>query len=82
MIAVIFEVLPKDGHHDAYFARAADLRPHLDGIPGFISVERFESLMVPGKILSLSFWEDEAALQAWRACLVKRYCAITGERFD
>ena len=67
MIAVIFEVIPKEGHQDAYFAHAADLRPHLADIPGFVSVERFESLMTPGKILSLSFWEDENALAAWRA---------------
>ncbi|MEL6619091.1 MAG: antibiotic biosynthesis monooxygenase [Pseudomonadota bacterium] len=68
MIAVIFEVHPKDGHRAAYMERAAQLREHLDDIPGFISVERFESLMEPGKLLSLSFWEDEAALAHWR-CL-------------
>lgn len=66
MIAVIFEVWPKEGHRDAYLARAARLKDHLADIPGFISVERFESLMEPGKLLSLSFWEDEAALEHWR----------------
>ncbi len=66
MIAVIFEVLPKDGHRDLYLARAAALKDHLKDIPGFISVERFESLMEPGKLLSLSYWEDEDALAHWR----------------
>lgn len=66
MIAVIFEVWPKEGHRDAYMAIAADLKPLLQDIPGFISVERYESLMEPGKLLSLSFWEDETALEHWR----------------
>ncbi len=66
MIAVIFEVWPRDGHRAAYMERAAALKHHLADIPGFISVERFESLMEPGKLLSLSFWEDEAALEHWR----------------
>ncbi len=67
MIAVIFEVWPKEGHRDAYLARAADLKAHLKDVPGFISVERYESLMEPGKLLSLSFWDSEEALAAWRA---------------
>ena len=66
MIAVIFEVWPREGHRDPYLHRAASLKEHLNGIPGFISVERFESLTEPGKLLSLSFWEDEAALEDWR----------------
>ena len=55
MIAEIFEVWPKEGLRDPYLARAATLKEHLADIPGFISVERFESLMEPGKLLSLSF---------------------------
>jgi heme-degrading monooxygenase HmoA len=42
------------------------LRPLLDGIDGFISIERFESLSEKGKLLSLSFWRDEDAVTAWR----------------
>lgn len=64
MIAVIFEVEPAD--REAYLGIAADLRPLLDGIDGFISVERFQSLAEPGRILSLSFWRDEEAVRAWR----------------
>ena len=66
MIAVIFEVWPKADHKQAYLDTAAALRPILEKIDGFISVERFESLTEKGKILSLSFFRDEAALQAWR----------------
>ncbi|MCL6706220.1 antibiotic biosynthesis monooxygenase [Pseudomonas sp. R2.Fl] len=66
MIAVIFEVVPAEGKRDAYLGWARDLRPLLDGIDGFLSIERFESLSEPGKILSLSFWRDEAAVAAWR----------------
>lgn len=67
MIAVIFEVVPREGHSDAYLAIAAGLREQLQAIDGFVSVERFQSLTQPGKILSLSIWRDEAAVQRWRA---------------
>lgn len=66
MIAVIFEVLPREGLRADYLATAARLAPLLDGVDGFLSIERFESLSRPGKILSLSFWRDEAAVAAWR----------------
>ena len=78
MIAVIFEVWPKDGHRDAYLARAAELKVHLSDIPGFISLERYESLMEPGKLLSLSSWEDEAALEHWRNLPEHRVAQSTG----
>ncbi|MBZ9963838.1 antibiotic biosynthesis monooxygenase family protein [Mesorhizobium sp. BR1-1-2] len=66
MIAVIFEVEPAAGRRDAYLGIAAELRPLLEGIDGFISVERFQSLANPDRILSLSFWRDEEAVKAWR----------------
>ena len=66
MIAVIFEVEPAKGQRDTYLDIAARLRPELEAIDGFISVERFESLTNPGKILSLSFFRDEGAVAAWR----------------
>jgi heme-degrading monooxygenase HmoA len=66
MIAIIFEAEPQSGRRDAYLDAAARLRPLLAQIDGFISVERFESLTQPGKILSLSFWRDEAAVERWR----------------
>ena len=66
MIAVIFEVFPAPGQRDSYLDLAAKLRPLLEDIDGFISVERFESLTIPGKILSLSIFRDEEAVAAWR----------------
>ena len=66
MIAVIFEVWPAPGERAHYLDLAARLRSELDLIDGFLSIERFESLAEPGKLLSLSFWRDEAAVAAWR----------------
>jgi len=66
MLAVIFEFEPADGRRGDYLDLAAALRPQLDGIDGFISIERFESLTQPGKLLSLSFWRDEQAIMQWR----------------
>ena len=66
MIAVIFEVWPADGEKQHYLDLAAALRADLARIDGFISVERFESLTEPGKLLSLSFFRDEEAVRAWR----------------
>jgi heme-degrading monooxygenase HmoA len=67
MIAVIFEGWTDPAHGAEYLDLAAQLRPLLDDLPGFISVERFRSLADPEKLLSLSFWESEAAVAAWRA---------------
>ena len=66
MYAVIFEVEPVPGRRGDYLDLAATLKPELEKIDGFISVERFSSLTTPGKLLSLSFWRDEAALIRWR----------------
>jgi heme-degrading monooxygenase HmoA len=66
MYAVIFEVEPAPGRQQEYLDIAAALRPELEKIDGFISIERFSSLTNPGKILSLSFWRDEAAIRQWR----------------
>lgn len=78
MIAVIFEVLPRPDQQQAYLQTAASLRQHLEGIEGFISIERFQSLSEPGKLLSLSFWRDEDAVQAWRRLEVHRQAQRAG----
>jgi heme-degrading monooxygenase HmoA len=67
MIAVIFEVEPASDRRAAYLDLAGKLKPALEAIDGFVSIERFESLTNPGKILSPSIWRDEAAVAAWRA---------------
>ena len=66
MIAVIFEVEPKEEFKQEYLDIAAEMRPLAESIDGFISIERFSSLSDPSKILSLSFWRDEEALSDWR----------------
>lgn len=78
MIAVIFEVLPHPSGKQAYLDIAASLRPHLEEIDGFLSIERFESLSQPGKLLSLSYWRDEQAVQAWRNLEVHRQAQSDG----
>ncbi len=78
MIAVIFEALPHAQHRPTYLDTAASLRLHLEQIDGFISIERFESLSQPGKLLSLSFWRDETAVQRWRTLEVHRNAQSAG----
>jgi heme-degrading monooxygenase HmoA len=78
MIAVIFEVWPGAERRNEYFDLAAALRPELERIDGFISIERFESLTEPGKILSLSFWRDDDAVARWRGHSEHRDAQIAG----
>lgn len=66
MFAVIFEVWPRAEHRDGYFDWAARLKEELLRMDGFISIERFQSLSDSDKVLSVSFWRDEASLAAWR----------------
>ena len=66
MIAVIFEAMPRAEKMSAYLNTAAELRPLLERIDGFISIERFQSLSDPTRLLSLSFWRDEEAVRQWR----------------
>lgn len=81
MIAVIFEVIPKDEHRQVYFDIAASLRPLLEQIDGFISIERFRSLTDARKVLSLSFWRDEAAIQQWRNTEMHRMAQADGRGY-
>jgi heme-degrading monooxygenase HmoA len=78
MIAVIFEVVPFAERRDEYLEIAAALRPLLEEIEGFISVERFQSLTQPEKILSLSFWRDEDAVARWRRVEAHREAQAKG----
>ena len=78
MIAVLFEVRPKPEGRRDYLDLAARLRSELEGIDGFLSVERFQSLTDEGKLLSLSFWRDEAAVQAWRRHAAHRAAQAAG----
>ncbi len=72
MIAIIFEVIPARGEKEHYLDIAAAMRPLAEKIDGFISVERFQSLTDPDKLLSISFWESEAAVEEWRQLAAHR----------
>jgi heme-degrading monooxygenase HmoA len=78
MIAVIFEVFPKEGKWDEYLDIAAFLRPELNKIAGFISVERFQSMTNKNKVLSLSFWKDEESVAQWRNVELHRQAQANG----
>lgn len=78
MIAVIFEVVPSAEGRADYLATAARLRAELEQMEGFLSIERFESLSQPGKLLSLSFWRDEHAVAQWRQLESHRQAQAAG----
>ena len=82
MIAVIFEAQAREGQQDAYLSIAAALRPELDRFDGFISIERYQSLSDPGRILSLSWWRDEAAVAQWRRFEQHRAAQRAGRERD
>jgi len=78
MIAVIFEVWPNAERRENYFDHAASLKSELERVDGFISVERFASLVDEGKILSLSFWRDEQSVERWRTQIDHRSAQRAG----
>ncbi|RYF65181.1 MAG: antibiotic biosynthesis monooxygenase [Comamonadaceae bacterium] len=78
MIAVIFEVVPAADGRQTYLDTAAALRGTLETMDGFVSIERFESLAQPGKLLSLSFWRDEQAVAQWRQLEEHRHAQAAG----
>jgi heme-degrading monooxygenase HmoA len=80
MIAVLFEAQPHRERLQAYLDAAESMRPLLADLDGFISIERFESLSQPGKVLSLSFWRDEAAIEQWRNLEAHRRIQATGRQ--
>ncbi|HWI83933.1 antibiotic biosynthesis monooxygenase [Ramlibacter sp.] len=78
MLAVIFEVWPEPAQRARYFDWAAELKAQLLQMEGFLSIERFQSLTEPDKVLSLSFWRDEACLAAWRNLEAHRAAQAAG----
>ena len=80
MIAIIFEVTPKSDKKTDYLELAAEMRPMIDEVEGFISVERFQSLTNPEKLLSISFFEDEVAVDRWRKLAAHRRVQSKGRK--
>jgi len=78
MVVVIFEVWPAPGRRAEYLDIAARLKPELEKVDGFLSIERFQSLTDEGKVLSLSFWRDEEAVRAWRNTENHRHAQAKG----
>lgn len=78
MIAIIFEVIPAEGRKDEYLDIAATMRSMVEQVEGFISVERFQSLTNPDKLLSISFFEDEDAVERWRQLSAHRSAQSKG----
>jgi heme-degrading monooxygenase HmoA len=78
MVAVIFEALPHTDQWDHYLDLAAQLRPELQKIEGFLSIERYQSLTNAGKVLSLSFWQDEESVTRWRNVELHRQAQYQG----
>jgi heme-degrading monooxygenase HmoA len=78
MLVVIFEAEARPGHQQDYLDIAAELHSLLDGQQGFIAIERFRSLKNPDKVLSLSFWQDEASIAAWRQQDAHRHAQAAG----
>lgn len=80
MIAVIFESWPKQGRGDTYLEMGQRMMSLVEGFDGFISIERFESVVQPGKFVALSFWRDEAAVTAWRNIVEHRRIQSRGRQ--
>jgi heme-degrading monooxygenase HmoA len=80
VIAVIFEVIPHEDKKQDYLDMAAQMRPLVEEIDGFLSVERFQSLTNPEKLLSLSFFRDETALNTWRQLVEHRKAQAAGRK--
>lgn len=78
MIVVIFEALPRPGRKDAYLDAAARLRPLLEGVDGFVSIDRYASLTEPDRVLSLSVWRNEEAVRQWRNVEMHRHVQAAG----
>ncbi|WP_310608816.1 antibiotic biosynthesis monooxygenase family protein [Buttiauxella brennerae] len=80
MIAVLFEADAVPEAQERYLQLAAELKPLLCDTPGFISIERFQSLSTPGKILSLSWWEDEESVAGWKQNVMHKAAQKEGKQ--
>ncbi|EOI3465359.1 antibiotic biosynthesis monooxygenase [Cronobacter dublinensis] len=79
MIAVLFEAQALPQAQQRYFDLAAGLKPLLADAPGFIDLERFQSLSAPDRFLSLSWWESEEAVRQWKGNLMHQAAQQEGK---
>ncbi|WP_105631557.1 antibiotic biosynthesis monooxygenase family protein [Cronobacter dublinensis] len=79
MIAVLFEAQALPQAQQRYFDLAAGLKPLLADAPGFIDLERFQSLTAPDRFLSLSWWESEEAVRQWKGNLMHQAAQQEGK---
>ncbi|MCG8710967.1 antibiotic biosynthesis monooxygenase [Brenneria sp. 4F2] len=80
MIAVLFEADVVATQQERYLQLAAELKPLLADIDGFISIERFQSLTTAGKILSLSWWRDEESVLLWKQNVLHKAAQSEGRQ--
>lgn len=80
MIAVIFEADALPEAQERYLQLAGELKSLLANVPGFMAIERFQSLSTPGKILSLSWWEDEESVTGWKQNVMHLAAQEEGKR--
>ena len=66
MIVMVFEFEVEPQEYENYLTEAADLRPGLAQVDGFVSVERFESQAAPGRFVAVGYFRDEDAVARWR----------------
>ena len=80
MHVVIFEFTPHEVvATDRYFELAGELRSEIEKQPGFISVQRFEHVQEKGHFVSISTWENEAAIRNWKANLIHQKAQHEGK---
>lgn len=65
MIACIIEFSVEPGREAEHADWLARLLPVVAGQSGFVSKETFESRNAPGRMLTVSYWETAAGLEAW-----------------
>ena len=77
---ILFEAEPNPGREEEYFALSRALFAELDHQPGFIRIDRARSILTEGKLLSVSFWESEAAIDAWARHPLHREAQAKGKQ--
>ena len=82
MVIVLFEVTLKNGKMEDYLAQAAGLKSALSEAEGFIRSERFSSLAVEEKLLSMSVWDSEESVTKWRSTMAHRMSQKHGREND